>query len=571
MRAMLVAAAAAAAAGRSGVRAQGPSPAQLAAESIRVLRKAHNAQSSFELYRRNRLPERRSDGAQACDARVGRYCYWRGDDDDEQPPPEKSEVVERRNSLLALLDSSVRALPGDAWLAGQSVRYLAESGRADDAIRYARTDCRAAAGWCSALAGYAAHVGGRFAAADSEFTKALAAMDTVERARWLDFDDELEDHLHDRLDTLRMEARQALARRIMWMGSPLLSISGTDLWTEHMARFTRTLIAEHAASTEGGTWDDSDRELTMRYGWPTWFSRERPDFASMSEPRMTGHDSGRPYNFFPSEHAVDHVGHIGADDWSLDDSRARYGYGPRYARSVHDLPHQIARFRRGDSTLVVAAWDGRRDTTLLGRTLNVALVLASGPDHMIVSRDSSPRAIGRISTTGVIDSGLVSLEVLAVADRRAARAREGIPARVSTTVTLSDLLLYAPGLESPHGLDAVRDSAMTSDVVTGQKSAGVFWEIYGLAAAKTPVHYTLTLEPVDVGWLRQIAEKLRFADPTRALRVQWDDVPEIANGVGSRGVKIDVSQLRPSRYRLRVSVDAPGELSAISEREIEIR
>ena len=65
------------------------------------------------------------------------------------------------------------------------------------------------------------------------------------------------------------------------------------------------------------------------------------------------------------------------------------GYAPSYARSLHTLPSQIATFRRGDSTLVVAAWDARRDTTMLGRPLDAALVLSAGANASV---DRAPPA-----------------------------------------------------------------------------------------------------------------------------------------------------------------------------------
>ena len=94
---------------------------------------------------------------------------------------------------------------------------------------------------------------------------------------------------------------------------------------------------------------------------------------------------------------------------------------------MHDLPSQVAIFRRGDSTLVVGAWDARRDTTLLGRELVAAIALSDDSGARVLTRDTSAKAVGRIMGAGVVDSGLVSLELLAVADRRAARVRIGAP------------------------------------------------------------------------------------------------------------------------------------------------
>jgi hypothetical protein len=52
-------------------------------DSVRLARSARNAQSSFESFRRNRLPLSQSNGGGYCDVRIGRYCYWRGDEDDD--------------------------------------------------------------------------------------------------------------------------------------------------------------------------------------------------------------------------------------------------------------------------------------------------------------------------------------------------------------------------------------------------------------------------------------------------------------------------------------------------------
>jgi hypothetical protein len=237
---------------------------------------------------------------------------------------------------------------------------------------------------------------------------------------------------------------------------------------------------------------------------------------------------------------------------------------------VHDVPHQIALFRRGDSTLAVAAWDARRDTTLLGRSLDAALVLSSDANHTTISRLTNMKAVGRIATTGVIDSGVVSLELLAADDRRAARVRVGVAPRPSGTLQLSDLLLYTPSADAPYSLDAARDSALTSEIVTASRPVGVFWETYGLSSVGEPVHFTLAVEQVDVGVMQHIAEALRFVDPTRALRIQWDEVPKQTNGIAGRGVRVDFSQLRTGRYRLQLAI-VSGDRTAVSSTVLEIR
>jgi hypothetical protein len=540
-------------------------------DSARLVRAARSAQSSFEAFRRMHLPVGFSFSG-PCDVRIGRYCYWRGDDDEGTQPEEPREIVRRRDDLIRTLDSVSTDVPGDEWVAGQRVRYLVEAGLIDQALRFASTECRAPVFWCAALGGYAAHSGGRFATADSAYAVALAAMEPDERCRWLDISRIVDDATDHRLRTLDCTARMAFARRILSIGAPLYSVSTTDLYTEHLSRVTRGRMADRAASTDGVSWADDQRDLTLRYGWPRWYSRSVPNSPAMQTiTSVTGHDSGKPYDFLLSGVALDRIGHVTSDDWALDDPRAVTGYAPSFARSMHDLPSQIAVFRRGDSTLVVGAWDARRDTTLLGRPLVAAVALAGESNMTVLARDSTAKATGRIVGVGVVDSGLVSLELLAVGDRRAARVRVGLPPRSAGRVALSSLLLYAPSAEPAFDIGAVKDSALASSIVPASLAVGVYWETYGMRDGGEPVHYTLTVEQVGVGWARRAAERLHLADPTSALRLQWDEVARPEHGIAGRGVRVDLSRLRGGRYVVTLDVSAVGDEHASSTQEIVIR
>jgi hypothetical protein len=549
------------------VRGQ-PVRALTAADSSRLVRAVRSAQASFESFRRSRLPiGDRMTGP--CDVHIGRYCYWRGDDEEGEQPAEPQPVRDRRTSLLTLLDSVASLIPGDAWIDGQFVRYLVEAERYDDALAFTRR-CTAGASWCLALAGYAAHSAGRFALADSVFQLSLQALSADERCRWLDVSDVLVDELADRFSRIPCADREAFVRRVMRVASPLYSISTTDLLTEHLARLTRGQIAERAASTDGESWADDQRQLVLRYGWPRWYSRWEPSFGSQMNRSITGHDAGMPFDFLPALHALDHISEVSDDDWHLENRFAVTGYAPAYARSVHILPSQIARFRRGDSTLIVAAWDARRDTTLLGRPLTAALAML-GDTTLVVTRLDSARTVGRLSTIARIDSGIVSLELHAPTEHRAARSRRGIRAAQATRVALSDLLLYSPGDSAVSTIEAARDSALASSEIRGARPLGVFWETYGLRATGEPVHFTLSVEEIGVSWLRRAAERAHLSDPSRGLRVQWQEVPQQHDGIAPRGVRLDLSRLRPGKYQVELAVSADGVSNVVSTRQIEVR
>jgi hypothetical protein len=557
---------------------QGPGPQVTerapvsAADSARIVRHARSEQTAFESFRRLRLPigYRSSD---PCEIRVGRYCYWRGDEqDDKPPPPEDRSIIERRNSLIRTLDSASRTLRGDAWIVGQTVRYLVEVDSTDAALAAAR-DCKASASWCHALAGYAAHSGNRFALADSEYNLALAAMEPSERCVWLDISDLLTDELSERYEKSDCAGREALARHALHAGAPLYSVSSTDLFTEHLSRVTRARIAEHSAAADGETWADDVRELMVRYGWPRWYSRTQPDFGSQRAPSIIGHDAGMPYNFIPTLSTLEHVGTTTQNNWHLDEPRAATGYSPTYLKTIHDVPNQIARFRRGDSTLILAAWDARKDTTLIGRPLDAALVIWTSDSTQMVVRHSGVKATGSLLMTTLADSGLISLELLAPAEKRAGRVRIGLAGRDTAALSVSDLLLYSPSPTSASAvaLTAVQDDALASNVVPPSRTLGAYWETYGVMGLTEPAHFTLTIEPVDISWFRRVAETLRFADPTRALRIQWQEVPQTVNGIAGRGVRVDVSQLRSGKYRLQLSVETTNGTTSSTSKEIEVR
>jgi hypothetical protein len=382
----------------------------------------------------------------------------------------------------------------------------------------------------------------------------------------------LDDDLNRRFERLSCDERARLARRLLVIGAPLYSVATTDLWTEHLTRLTRARIAERSASPDGEPWANDERELVVRYGWPRWYSRAEPGAMLTTDfrPSITGHDSGMPYYFLPTARVLDHVSATSRDDWRLDDRTAPAGYAPPFARSVHELPGQIAVFRRGDSALVVAAWDASRDTTLLGRPLQVALVLATDSGVTGIGIDSSVHVVGRTSTIARIDSGLVSLELRAPADKRAARLRIGLAARDTSMLSLSDLLLYsAPG--APSTLAEVRDSALASNAVPGSRAIGVFWETYGLGTQGQSVGYALSVQQIGVGWLHRAAERLHLADPTTGLRVQWQEVPRRENGIAGRAVRLDLSRLRSGTYHMELTASIDGRATASSAREIVIR
>ena len=563
------------------------SPAQQDLQGI--VRHARHAQAEFEQTRRWNLPHEYASGR--CDERIGRFCYWHGDGSDEHPPPEPRPIGLARSRLVGVLDSAARLLPADGWIVGQLVRYLAEDGRAQDALAAARA-CRAASWWCAALAGFALHAAPDFAAADSAYRVALDSMPADERCRWTDVSLLLDGELARRYRSLGCADREALAARLWWLAQPLLSVAGNDRRTEHFARVTMTRLMRDARTAYGIPWSWDLDELTLRYAWPAWWARQETRPGQLdAEVGVIGHEAAPGFHFIPDAHAVLDPARARKDDWQPGSSGARERYQPTYTDTLVALPHQTAVFHHGDSALVVAAYDLSGDARFRGAALEAALVLA--PDERTtprVGRLSSARSRGVVTATAPWAPLLVSLEVIAPGVRRVARARYGWRAASgSGQALLSDLLMFGPpdppdrpDLPEPSDLPEPADSlppptlaaalphALGSGVVRLDRKLGLYWELYEPDPPGQLVTTSVAVVPVKDGWLHRLAAAVGVAGKRKAVRLEWQEVPEGRGAIYGRALAIDLSGLAPGRYRLELTVRTPAGESETAGREIRV-
>src|SRR2546425_999725 len=231
---------------------------------------------------------------------------------------------------------------GDAWIAGQRVRYLVESGRTGDAVRAAEA-CRAAGWWCWALGGLALHAAGEYPAADSAFDAALALMPAEERCQWSDLSSLLEGDLRKRYRALPCEERDRLGARLWWLARPLLSQAGNDRRSEHFTRLMVVRLMRGARTAYGLSWGGDLAEITLRYGWPRWWAQAPPRaMGLLVDPIIAGHETTPGFHFFPPARGV----RPAAAPWgplvlslelttatSHHVARARYGWRPAPAEA----------------------------------------------------------------------------------------------------------------------------------------------------------------------------------------------------------------------------------------------
>ena len=545
-------------------------------DSLRALESARRAQEHFEIIRRMNLPREFGVGSHHCDVQVGRWCVWNDESNDREPPPESPSIRSARQRLLGVLDTLGAAYPGDEWIAAQRVRYLVEARRYADAVRVA-DQCTASgsAYRCGTFAAFAYHDSGAVPAADSAFTAALSAMPDSVRCRWTDISKLLDDDIADRYRHADCAERAKIATTFWRLTTPLYLRSG-DWRSEFLARVTQSEMERDSRTTSGSPEEPAFRETALRYGFDTWFVRDEAPMGSMEDASIAGYRTGGAgYNFVPDAAVFNSPANLRQDDWDLKLRSARTNYAPPYARHFRSLQRQqLALFRRGDSALIVATYDVSDDTLFAHEPLEAGLYAArvdSTEVHEPRGESSSNAAArGVLTTTAPWAPMIVSLEVLDARTKSAARARFGVrPA--SGDVAHSDLLLFTPGSPEslPHRLaDALR-LAMTGDHVTGNR-VGLFWEIYGVRKEGESFAVTITIDRIREGLVRRAAERLHLAAPFSPVEVRWTEVPDPLNGIVSRAVALDVSQLGNGRYEISVAVARGDGPTTVAKKEIVI-
>ncbi|HEX6966225.1 MAG TPA: hypothetical protein VF166_10525 [Gemmatimonadaceae bacterium] len=551
------------------MRAAAQAPDSDAARAAHALSDARKAQRSFEAMHRHLLPVVYG-GLPECDVTIGRFCYW----DDNRDPPLPSEpprIARERDHLLAALADAAERAPADEWIAGQRVRYLIEAARPRDAVDVARA-CGGTIAWCAALRGLARHADGDDVGANAAFDTALAAMPEDERCRWTDLSQWLDGDVAKRYHKLGCAVRDSVNDRIWWLAQPLAIRAGRDVRAEFLSRQTLIRVLEHAALPEGMPWGNDMEALLVRYDRPTSWAQEDDGTLRIADPTSTpliGHEPTPSFDVMPSQHALDDPTAAHDDDWSLTAHQALMRYAPVYADTIAPLTHQLARFRRGDSMLVVAAYDVGADTVWTRHVLHAGLVLASSPTAVDGAR-LAPRATTRGTFAVLVPdhAALMSLEVFAPDTRRAERARYGVASLGDSTI-LSDILLVASRTPVHPSLDDVLPAALGGASAPVGDTLGLYWECYARATPADPLTVRLRVVPAKHGWLHGVAHAMRLASTPTPIALEWTDVGAPDGAVG-RAIRLGLRDLPPGHYAVEISVEGHALQRATTSREISI-
>ncbi|CAN5900808.1 hypothetical protein BH11GEM1_BH11GEM1_19200 [soil metagenome] len=522
--------------------------AAIATDSIRDLLRARGAQASFERSRRSLLPYSAS-AAGRCDVRLGRFCWWY---DEREPvfPPEAAGIGRRRVELLTELDSLSLRHPGDDWLWGMRVHYRVDGRNMAGADSVARA-CRATAWWCAALMGYASHALGQAAAAESAFGASVAAMPLDVACAWRNIAPLIDDDARRDYERLPCGERLSMERRYWLLSRPQLSEAANEWQNEFNARRVLVWLGERGATPHLSTWGWDAAELVLRYGWPVSWSRIATAGALGAEPAIVGHDPSPSFAFAPRRVLADSASPLTDDDWDLANRGAQTRHAPRLVRRVTKVAAQFARFRRGDSTLVAAAF-AVEDDSLRAATATLG---AAGADGIVASRRVD---FGGRGTLRVIVAGAPVLAGVDVADtttRTLARVRAGFsPSSGGGRLAVSDLLVYRGGGEPALSLDSALARAIAGDLLQRSVPAGLFWETYGLTPEGESVDLSVRVDRVDRGFLRRTRQRVGLAAADTPIRIQWADARPPTDRAAPHAVSIDLGNLDAGRYRITLTV-----------------
>ena len=579
-------------------------------DSLDLLEKAREAQARFERYREQRIPPELGGFGGGCDDIIGRFClrFGNGEDEDEWEVPE--EPVEFGMARVRVLDELAEIgedIPGDSWVLGQRVFYMGEVGNWQQAEALIRR-CSGEQWWCTALFGYVRHAQGDWIFAAEIFERALEQMSEEEAALF-----RTPTYLLDpgAMEVYEASDDKAAAEDRLWLLSdPLYMVEGNDRKTEQYARQVLVRIRGEAENAYGVAWGDDIEQLTLRYGAEKAWERVRSLAGQgiQDTRRIVGRHHPKSQEFLPPKEGLEDPAEVAAGDWTLGKIRPWTGYAPPYAPDLDPLETQVARFRRGDSLLVVGAFEPQeedkpevdsRRTTRNPRGVNMRpprnetrgdrqarlnpfgrpaeepqpfmpeQPAVEGPVQSglyLIDTDSGERneVLGEGPEGAFqlqVDNGryIVGVEAFSADAKQAWRDRHGlwqddIPPGLAA---VSDLLILKGGGELPESLGEALPTAMAGIRIRAGAAFKVAWELYGLRIGES-ASVRIGVDQGGEGLLRRLGAFLRVLEPDAPVVMTYEDAGPDVLGTVFRAVQLNLPDLEPGEYTLTVEIELAG-------------
>jgi hypothetical protein len=562
------------------VRAQGSATDTLRTEQQRLL---------AELGNRYYWPDRRaSGGVEACQVMLAGICLaehlnipgtqpvqiWNG------MPVASSNVASVAGTAEIVvpdrLEEIVNTAADNGWAVGHLAilhSYNALESRALELVR----ECRSGPGWCDALHAFLLHSYSRYAASDSLFSRALAAMPAAQQCRWRDISQLLDDVARERYNSLPCEARTAIEEKFWWLADPLYMLEGNDRRTEHFSRRVIDSLMQgaptpFAASKESATWGAALGEMLMRYGiaghWIVPGKLQDP--GARSDKWLHYHTPN--YQFVPATLPLDDgLPARGAFALETPLENARERYHPNYDY-VATLSHfQVASFPRRDSILVLARMTPGREAFAAAAPFSAALYIAPPPGqrerpYLTVHRDSTT-SVSFVATVPR-RRALVALELMSSPLLVAARTRFelNIPS-AEGAAWITQPVLFAPAANGtqPANTDELFPLMHGSERLLMGKPVGVYWELEGLSAGDS-ANFQIRVVRTG-GSAGSIFSRIFGGRGAQTSVLRW---PATEVSKRAHSVTIDVGNLREGTYTLELVARGNDGTTVRSERSFEL-
>jgi len=257
-------------------------------------------------------------------------------------------------------------------------------------------------------------------------------------------------------------------------------------------------------------------------------------------------------------------------DWSFKRAKARMRYSPRYGTGFGALPHQFARFQRGDSTLVAGGYRMVRELELGRPPYTTALTFDSfdGRPPRQVRKDSATAAGALLLNMGT-SASLASLEVLAPTSRKAARVRETIQP-FPANIRLSDYLVLVRGDPTPTpSLERSAQTAYGSLEIEGGTTIGLYWEIYRQVSVGTPLAVSLKATRIGASFFQRLGSSIGLSKAVTPVSIRFADNGR-ADGAFGRSLTLNFPAVPDGEYQLTLLV-AGGGISDSTTQRIRVR
>jgi len=222
------------------------------------------------------------------------------------------------------------------------------------------------------------------------------------------------------------------------------------------------------------------------------------------------------------------------------------------------VPHQIARFRRGDTTWVAGGYRLVRELEMGRAPYNAAMVLdrLDGAAPIVVKRDSAG-ASGALLAPLLGTPMLASIEVLAPTGKRATRVRTTVQPLPAET-RLSDYLLLQRGdATATPSLERNALQAYGSLEIERGATVGLYWEIYRPATPAAPLQVAVRATRVGASFFQRFGSSIGLSKSVTPVSIRYNDNGR-PDGLPGRSLTLTFPPVAPGEYQLTLIVSGAG-------------